>query len=106
MLDATLRDMLGDALWAMMIAWWVGALMPAARPSRRAAVALAFCWAIEFSQLYHSPMVDGWRRTTVGELVLGTGFDLRDLGLYAVGVLATATVDFRSRDPRSDPKGQ
>ena len=96
-LPSGLRDGLGDALWAMMIAWGVGALMPATQPGRRAAVALALCWAVEFSQLYHSPMVDGWRRTTVGELVLGTGFDVRDLGSYAIGVLVTAGVDLRRK---------
>lgn len=96
-LPPVLRDVLGDALWAIMIGWWVGALMPAARPSRRAAVALALCWAIEFSQLYHSTMVDGWRQTTAGELVLGTGFDLRDLGSYAIGVLVTAGVHLRRK---------
>lgn len=92
-LPATLRDLLGDALWAMMIAWWLGALAPNARPAIRAGLAFALCWAVEFSQLYHAPALDGWRLTMLGQVVLGTGFDPRDLGAYALGVLATLMLE-------------
>src|SRR6185437_1130159 len=104
LLPATLRDVLGDALWAMMIGWWIGALVPNARLASRAGLALAICWIVEVSQLYHAPLLDAWRRTTPGQLILGTGFDLRDLGAYAVGVLAAAVFELsvRRRDPSSN----
>jgi hypothetical protein len=86
-LPPAVQDILGDALWAMMIAWLVGAIIPRTPPWRRAAVALAFAWAVELSQLLHAPWLDGWRRTTLGQLTLGTDFDPRDLAAYAVGVL-------------------
>lgn len=92
-LPAWLRDFLGDALWAMMIYWWIGAAAPNSRFDRRALVALAVCWVVELSQLFHAPVVDGWRQTTVGQLVLGSGFDPRDLGAYALGVLAAWRLD-------------
>jgi uncharacterized protein DUF2809 len=88
-LPAALRDVLGDALWAMMIVWWIGALAPRMSVASRCALALAICWAVEFSQLYHAPAFDALRRTTLGQLVLGSGFDPRDLGAYAVGVVMT-----------------
>jgi hypothetical protein len=100
-LPPTLRDVLGDALWAMMIAWWIGALIPRARLDRRLGLALATCWAVEFSQLYHAPMLDGWRQTTMGQLVLGSGFDLRDLAAYAIGVLSALVFEIRVK--RSQP---
>ena len=85
-LGAVPRDVLGDALWAVMIAWWIGALAPRAGLSARSAVALAICAAVETSQLYHAPTIDAVRRTRLGSLVLGSGFDPRDLVAYAVGI--------------------
>jgi hypothetical protein len=87
------QDVLGDALWAAMIAWWVGALAPAASLPRRSAAALALSVGVEFSQLYHATWIDALRSTTAGQLVLGTGFDPRDLGAYALGVLAAAFLE-------------
>ena len=112
-LPANLRDLLGDALWAMMIAWWLGALAPNARPATRAGLALAICWAVEFSQLSHAPALDGWRLTMPGQLILGTSFDPRDLGAYALGVLATLILELTVRRrhhspevPRLDSRGR
>lgn len=87
------RDVLGDALWAAMIFWGVGAIAPWARPAVRASVALGVCFTVEFSQLYHTPALDALRGTTLGHLVLGSGFDARDLASYTAGVLAAALLD-------------
>lgn len=97
LLSPTVRDVLGDALWATMIGCWIGAFLPRTRIGPRAAIALAVCWAVEFGQLYHAPALDGWRRTTLGALVLGSGFDARDLGAYALGVLATVVLELALR---------
>jgi hypothetical protein len=87
------RDVTGDALWAAMVTFWVGALAPAARLAARAAVAYAVCLAVELSQLYHAPAIDAVRATFVGALVLGSGFDLRDLAAYALGVASAVLLD-------------
>jgi hypothetical protein len=87
------RDVAGDALWAMMIAWALGALAPDARLRVRGATALAICYAVEASQLYHTPALDAVRGTAVGRLVLGSGFDPRDLAAYAAGVLAAILLE-------------
>lgn len=92
-LGATLRDVLGDALWAAMIVWWTSVLAPAARTWARGGVALAFCVAVELSQRVHAPGIDAVRATTLGHLVLGTDWDPRDLVAYAAGVLAALLVD-------------
>lgn len=86
-LPPVVRDVLGDALWAAMLTWWIAAAAPALRLPWRAAVALACCFIVEFSQMYHAPALDALRRTTVGHLVLGSGFDPRDLVAYTAGVL-------------------
>ena len=87
------RDVIGDALWAAMMAWWVGAMAPRARLVARSAAALGICVAVELSQLIHAPALDALRRTTLGHLVLGSGFDPRDLVAYALGVSAALLLE-------------
>lgn len=86
-LPLVFADVLGDALWALMIYWLIGAAAPGTPRLQRAAVALAVCWVVEFSQLYHTTWLDDWRATTMGHLTLGSGFDARDLAAYGLGVL-------------------
>jgi hypothetical protein len=106
-LGPTSRDVVGDALWAAMIAWWVAAVVPAASVRDRGFAALAICFAVEVSQLYHTPALDALRRTTIGALTLGSGFDPRDLLAYALGVLATALFErtLRRRLRRTSHRG-
>jgi hypothetical protein len=96
-LPARGRDVLGDALWALMITAWLGALLPRVAWRDRAIGALVICWTVELSQAYHASLLDSWRRTTLGHLVLGTDFDVRDLGAYAVGVVAAAVIEVAVR---------
>ncbi len=51
-----------------------------------ALMALAFCYLIEISQLYHSNWIDNIRKTTLGGLVLGYVFSWKDLLAYAIGI--------------------
>lgn len=92
-LPFVLRDVLGDALWAGMVFWWAGVVAPRASVGARAAGAVVFSYSIELSQLCHTAALDALRRTTVGHLVLGSGFDVRDLVAYAAGVGAAALLD-------------
>ena len=93
------RDVLGDVLWAIMIAWLIGAASPSTPLAVRAASALAVCFAVETSQLYHAPWVDALRETTLGQLALGSGFDVRDLVAYTGGVCVAALLDCVVRRP-------
>lgn len=92
-LPPAVRDFAGDALWAVMMAWWIGVLAPGVPLLRRSGVALAVCFAVEASQLYHAPWLDALRSTTGGRLVLGSGFDPRDLAAYTVGVLVATFLE-------------
>jgi hypothetical protein len=94
------RDMTGDALWAAMITWVAGVVAPAMPLGKRSAVAFGWCVIVETSQLLHSPGLDAVRATLLGQLVLGSGFDARDLLSYALGVLGAAVIDIvRSSGP-------
>ena len=106
-LGAITRDVLGDALWASMIVWLISALVPRAGLAVRSAIAYLICVAVEVSQLYHAPSLDAIRETRLGSLVLGSGFDVRDLASYALGVLAATVLSTllergRIRDERSE----
>jgi len=69
-----------------MVFWGFGFLVPRARTSRVALTAMAFCFAIEFTQRYRAPWIDAVRATTPGRLVLGQGFHAFDLVCYVIGV--------------------
>ena len=92
-LGATSRDVIGDIIWAAMIAWWMGAIFPDASLRARIVAAVSICFAVELSQLYHTSSLDALRSTIAGRLTLGSGFDPRDLLAYVVGVLAAALLE-------------
>jgi hypothetical protein len=96
-LPSSMRDVLGDALWAAMIAWLVAVIVPRAKLVLRGGVAYGVCVAVEASQAFHRPSLDAIRATTVGHLVLGSGFDLRDLAAYALGVGAALLLEVVTR---------
>src|SRR5438067_1210293 len=65
-------DAVGDALWAAMVFFGLSAMVPAVAVWKRAVAAIGFAFAIEFSQMYHTPGLDRARATTIGHLVLGS----------------------------------
>jgi hypothetical protein len=91
-LPPSVRDVLGDALWASMIVWWVSAAAPRVPLRTRGLAAFAVCVAVEVSQRYHTPAVDAIRSTAIGHLVLGSDYDPRDFLAYAAGVFAALVV--------------
>lgn len=99
-MNPAVRDILGDALWAMMISWFMGAIAPRVALRMRAVVAFGICAAVEVSQLVHAPALDSVRETTLGHLVLGSGFDPRDFVAYGAGVAAALLVE-RTTGPSS-----
>jgi hypothetical protein len=76
----------GDALWALMVFFGFGFLLPRASTLTLALLALTFSWSVEFSQLYRAPWMDAIRSTLPGRLVLGNTFNWLDLPAYALGV--------------------
>lgn len=83
----------GDALWALMLLLVVS-FMLAGRPLvQRCGISLALAFAVEISQLYHAPWIDGIRNTTGGGLMLGFGFLWSDLVCYTVGIAAGALAE-------------
>jgi hypothetical protein len=93
LLSPNARDILGDALWAVMLAGWIGAVRPGVVLLRRSALVLAVCIVVECSQRYHTPWLDELRRTALGHLVLGSDYDPRDFVAYSLGVIAAMLLE-------------
>ena len=74
-----LGSYIGDSLWALMIFFIIGFIYKTLNSSQVALLAIAFSFAIEASQLYHAPWIDGIRQTFIGGLVLGYTFVWSDL---------------------------
>jgi len=86
----------GDALWALVVFLGFGLVWHWSSTLRIALVAVGFAWAIEFSQLYHAPWIDGIRSTLPGRLILGYTFNPPDLIAYLVGVGTGALAEWLS----------
>ena len=76
----------GDVLYATMVFWLVGFLVPTLSTTRTALAAGVFCFGIEFLKFCQTPWLAAARRCTAGALVLGRGFHASNLICYALGV--------------------
>lgn len=87
------NEYLGDAIWASMI-FLIFRFTFFNKDTRYIAIiSLGFCFLIELSQLYHAPWIEAIRATTLGGLVLGSGFLWSDLLAYYIGVHVAATFE-------------
>lgn len=75
----------GTALYAATVYAGVFVLAPRARPWAAGAVAIGFCWAVEFFQLTGVPAALS-ARSVLARLALGEKFDPTDLAWYVIGV--------------------
>ncbi|HNP24013.1 MAG TPA: DUF2809 domain-containing protein [Panacibacter sp.] len=77
----------GDVIWAGMFFFLLRVIFP-----RTKLVKLVVCNYLlgvldEVSQLWHTPILDSIRSTTIGKLALGLGFMWSDIACYAVGTV-------------------
>ncbi len=93
MLPRALGNHPGDALWALMLFLGWAFVFPAARSRTLAICAIATAFGVEAMQLYQAPWIVAIRSTTLGHLVLGSGFLWADLVAYTVGVAIGVTID-------------
>ena len=85
-------DVAGDALYAVAVYTGLVLLLPRSRPLVLAAGAAAWCVAVELLQLTGVPITLA-ERMPVAALVLGSGFDARDLVVYVLAVASALGVD-------------
>lgn len=83
----------GDALWAAVVFFGWAALRPRAGTRSVALLACASCVAIELLKLWQAPWLVSVRHTTLGHLVFGHVFSVRNLAAYVVGILIAMVID-------------
>ncbi len=83
----------GDALWAAMVFFGLGALGPRASTLRIPSFAAAICFIVEVLKLYQAPWIVGIRHTTLGHLVFGHVFSAENLVAYGVGIAVALGVE-------------
>lgn len=85
-LPGLLQKNLGDILWATMVYFALGALLPRLSQWRLAGLACGFSLAIELSKFLHAPWFDAIRATAAGRLVFGYVFSWSNLACYLAGI--------------------
>ncbi|WP_350351953.1 DUF2809 domain-containing protein [Microbacterium sp. A8/3-1] len=88
-------DVTGDALYAVLIYLLVALVAPRARRPVVAVFAFAVCTGVELLQLTALPREAAVVFPPI-ELVLGSGFDARDIVVYAAAVAAASVIDIVS----------
>lgn len=94
MFPAALGKYPGDALWAAAVYVALAIVFRKAEAMSLFAWAIAISFAVEFSQIYHSPTLDALRSTTIGHLFLGTTYSPHDLLAYVVGIVLISGFDY------------
>ncbi len=84
---------LGDVLWATLFYFIYRFLFIRKTDLINALISITWCFIIEFSQLYQSDWINTVRATTIGALVLGSGFLWTDLVCYIIGVCMGFAMD-------------
>lgn len=96
-------DAVGDALYAVLVVLLVLFIVPRARWWATAAIALGWCFGVEFLQLTSLPAQ--WAAVAPPlRLVLGTGFSAWDLLWYATGVVFALGIDAWLARRRGTPR--
>src|SRR5262252_4402082 len=83
----------GDALWALMVFFGLGAIFRTASSALVSVAALGFSFGIEVLKLCNAPWLANIRHTTLGHLVFGDVFSWQNLVAYAIGVMVGAMIE-------------
>jgi len=90
--SGVIGDVTGDALYALLVYLLIVLMLPRRTRSLCAALAILFCTAVEFLQLTDIP-AKATALVPPAALVLGAGFDQRDLLVYAFAVVGAMLLD-------------
>ena len=83
----------GSALWAVMIYWVWSTAFPSWRPLRSVLISGMLATAVEFLKLYNPPLLNAFRSTLAGIILLGRIFNWRDIAVYWIAIFAAAGLD-------------
>lgn len=85
-------SIVGDILYAVMMFLLIRLFLIRLDYRKVALISLSVCYLIEIGQLYHAPWINYIRNTTLGALVLGSGFLWSDMFAYTLGTAVCVTI--------------
>jgi len=91
----------GSTMWALMAYWIVSTLLPSRRLLTVVLLTGTLATAVEFIKLYHAPILDAFRLTLLGIVLLGRYFSAWDIVTYWLAISVGALID-RSFRPVED----
>lgn len=100
LVEGAVGDIIGDALYATLIYLLVVCALPRLAFGWVALLSAGFCTAVELVQLTGAPRAWAESFPSIG-LVLGSGFDVRDLLVYGGAILVTMLIDVALTRPSS-----
>ena len=83
----------GSTMWALMAYWIVSTLLPSQRLLTVVLLTGTLATAVEFVKLYHSPILDAFRLTLPGIVLLGRYFSAWDIVAYWLAISVGALID-------------
>ena len=98
----------GSTMWALMAYWIVSTLLPSRRLLTVVLLTGTLTTAVEFVKLYHSPLLDAFRLTFPGIVLLGRYFSVWDIVAYwlAISVGALMERGFRPAEKVVHPENE
>lgn len=88
------RSSAGDAVVVVPVYAAIAIIRPRWSSLAVAASTFAIASAVEFSQLYHGPSIDAFRRTFVGRMTIGSTFVPSDFLCYLAGTVTACAFDW------------
>ncbi|HXB62233.1 MAG TPA: DUF2809 domain-containing protein [Acidobacteriaceae bacterium] len=83
----------GSALWTIALYWSVAALAPQLRSAAVALISVLLSALVELSRLVNQPVLNAFRQTLAGRLILGRYFSLRDIAAYWITIALLFCID-------------
>jgi hypothetical protein len=83
----------GSVLWGAMVFFIVAIIVPRFRRSSIAAVSAVIAVGVELFRLVHTSLLDAFRMTLAGALLLGRIFSLWDILAYVAGIWLALALD-------------
>ena len=85
----------GSIMWALMLYWTLAFIWPSTGTQTLALAGALISSLVEFQRLYHTPVLDTFRHSLAGILLLGNFFSLRDILAYWLAIYLGVLVDTR-----------
>jgi hypothetical protein len=83
----------GSVLWTIALYWTIAALLPRLRPAAVALLSALLALLVEFSRLVNQPLLNAFRQTLAGKLILGRYFSPQDIAAYWIAIAVLLLID-------------